>query len=83
MTDLLYTFDSYIREFEGVVKQIDVENNAIVHNKTAFYPGGGGQPYDMGVLEIEDRKLVIHKSKNQNELIGGFWRQIAFTSSPH
>lgn len=69
MTELLYTFDSYIKEFEAVVTQIDEENSAIVLDKTAFYPGGGGQPFDLGELIVEDRKLYIYKVKKIGELV--------------
>ena len=48
MTDLLYHHDSYLKEFEAVV--IDAAENSVELDRTAFYPGGGGQPYDMGIL---------------------------------
>lgn len=48
MTELLYTMDSYVREFEAtVVQQVE---GGVVLDRTAFYPGGGGQPCDMGTL---------------------------------
>ena len=50
MTELLYQKDSYLKEFSAVVTAVDPENRAVQLDKTAFYPGGGGQPYDMGVL---------------------------------
>ena len=48
MTDLLFHHDSYLREFEAVV--INAVENSIELDRTAFYPGGGGQPYDVGTL---------------------------------
>jgi misacylated tRNA(Ala) deacylase len=48
MTDLLYHHDSYLKEFEAVV--IDAAENSVELDRTAFYPGGGGQPYDVGVV---------------------------------
>ncbi len=48
MTDLLYHHDSYLKEFEAVV--IDAAENSVELDRTAFYPGGGGQPYDLGVV---------------------------------
>ncbi len=44
MTKLLYQKDSYIQEFQGMITRIDSENNAMILDQTAFYPGGGGQP---------------------------------------
>lgn len=48
MTELLYHVDSYLREFDAVVE--GVGEAGVVLNRTAFYPGGGGQPHDVGVL---------------------------------
>jgi misacylated tRNA(Ala) deacylase len=48
MTDLLYHHDSYLKEFEAVV--IDAAENSVELDRTAFYPGGGGQPHDVGVV---------------------------------
>jgi misacylated tRNA(Ala) deacylase len=50
MTDLLYLHDSYIRDFEAEVSALDPERGAIILTRTAFYPGGGGQPSDSGTL---------------------------------
>ena len=48
MTDLLFHNDSYLKEFDAVV--IDAAENSVELDRTAFYPGGGGQPYDVGIL---------------------------------
>ncbi len=48
MTELLYVTDSYLQEFEAsVVEQVE---GGVVLDRTAFYPGGGGQPCDAGTL---------------------------------
>jgi len=46
MTELLYTTDAYVSEFEATVTQ-HVEGGVVL-DRTAFYPGGGGQPSDIG-----------------------------------
>jgi misacylated tRNA(Ala) deacylase len=51
MTELLYHTDSYLREFEAVVRE--VVTSGVVLNRTAFFPGGGGQPNDAGWLEVD------------------------------
>lgn len=51
MSELLYQTDSYLREFDGEVTQALPEEKAVVLDRTAFYPGGGGQPNDMGTLD--------------------------------
>ena len=48
MTDPLYHTDAYLKEFDAVVTA--VEGNAVALDRTAFYPGGGGQPHDLGLL---------------------------------
>ncbi len=50
MTELLYQLDSYLREFDAVVTDSLPEEKAIVLDRTAFYPGGGGQPNDLGTI---------------------------------
>lgn len=61
MTELLYQTDSYIRDFEALVTQ--VVDNGVVLNRTAFYPGGGGQPYDVGTLEFEGQTWEVKRSQ--------------------
>ena len=50
MTEYLYHTDSYLREFDAVVTNVDEGSRAIVLDRTAFYPGGGGQLCDLGTL---------------------------------
>lgn len=53
MTELLYHTDSYLKEFDAVVTA--VKDNAVVLDQTAFYAVGGGQPYDIGTLSMDDK----------------------------
>ena len=53
MTELIYQTDSYITEFDANVGSVVPELRAVVLDRTAFYPGGGGQPCDFGELRIE------------------------------
>jgi misacylated tRNA(Ala) deacylase len=48
MTELLYLRDAYLTTFAARVT--GVRDDAIALNETAFYPTGGGQPHDTGVL---------------------------------
>ena len=48
MTELLFHEDSYLKEFEATV--VETTEDGVVLDSTAFYIGGGGQPYDTGVL---------------------------------
>ena len=67
MTELLYQTDSYLKEFDAVVTAVDVENHGVVLDRTAFYPGGGGQPADQGVLTCNGQTLPVKQVKR----IGG------------
>lgn len=49
MTELLYLADSYQRAFDATVASV-ADDGAVVLDRTAFYPTGGGQPYDTGTL---------------------------------
>ena len=53
MTEPLYHTDSYLREFTATVTAVDAESHAVVLDRTAFYPGGGGQPCDEGTLTVD------------------------------
>lgn len=48
MTELLYLRDAYLTSFSGTV--VDAREGAVALDRTAFYPTGGGQPHDTGVL---------------------------------
>ncbi len=48
MTELLYLNDSYIKKFDATVREVN--GRFIVLDKTAFYPQGGGQPSDIGLI---------------------------------
>jgi misacylated tRNA(Ala) deacylase len=50
MTEELFLDDAYLREFEAGVVRLD--GREVVLDRTAFYPGGGGQPADKGTLGI-------------------------------
>ena len=60
MTELLHLRDAWISEFTATV--VGVRDQAIELDRTAFYPTGGGQPHDTGVLAglpvVEVRKVT-------------------------
>ena len=52
MTKKLYDLDSHLRDFSATVLRCapDGERYAVVLDQTLFFPEGGGQPADTGVL---------------------------------
>ncbi len=61
MTELLYLADAYMKAFTA--KVIAVVNGGVVLERSAFYPGGGGQPCDIGKLEAEGKSWQVKKVK--------------------
>ncbi len=57
MPDELFREDSYLKECEATVVAIDAD--AIVLDRTVFYPLGGGQPGDTGTLSWEGGSAAI------------------------
>ena len=49
-TELMYQTDSTIQSFTAAVVDVDAAARTVALNRTAFYPGGGGQPHDTGML---------------------------------
>ena len=61
MTQLIYLDDAYTHQFEAeVVKRVD---GGVILDKSAFYPGGGGQPADEGTVTAGDVTWKVVKVK--------------------
>lgn len=69
MTELLYQTDSYVREFGATVVAVDAEAGRVALDRTAFYPGGGGQPADTGALSFDGRTVAVTQVKKEGELV--------------
>ncbi|WP_420630712.1 alanyl-tRNA editing protein [Candidatus Leptofilum sp.] len=61
MAELLYLTDAYVQTFEAIVTA--VTDDGLVLDKTAFYPGGGGQPCDFGTLTADEQRWDVTKVK--------------------
>lgn len=66
MIELLFQTDSYLKEFTGSVIETDLAENAVILDRTAFYPGGGGQPNDTGWLYDSTGQYRVSKVKKQD-----------------
>jgi misacylated tRNA(Ala) deacylase len=69
MTTPLFQTDSYLKEFDARVVEVDSNENAVALDRTAFYPGGGGQPHDAGRLIIDGNRITVSRVKRRGQLI--------------
>lgn len=77
MTELLYLSDAYAKTFDARVKTAFDDQVAL--DCTAFFPGGGGQPCDLGSL-VSDLKTwrVIKVRKDDTDL----WHTVEGDGTP-
>jgi len=57
VTEQLFREDSYLKECDAVV--VTVDDNAIVLDRTVFYPMGGGQPADTGTIHWDGGSATV------------------------
>ncbi len=62
-TEPLYQHDAYLRDFEATVIAIDSDARTVTLDRTAFYPGGGGQPADTGTIHLADQVWRVEGSR--------------------
>jgi len=70
MTERIYATDAYATAMRGQVVRTDVDDNRVLLDRTVFYPGGGGQPHDMGHLAIGDDRLDVVRVTEDRD---GIW----------
>ncbi len=59
MTERIFATDAYARSMTATVVENDREDGRVLLDRTVFYPGGGGQPHDVGELVIGDDHLIV------------------------
>ncbi len=59
MTQRLYSTDQYARETQATIVDVDPDDGRVLLDRTVFYPGGGGQPPDVGALHLGDDRLAV------------------------
>ena len=68
MTEALYMKDSYLKNWDAKVVSVK-DDKYIVLDKTAFYPKGGGQPWDEGYIIKDGEKFkVVYVGKFSGEI---------------
>jgi misacylated tRNA(Ala) deacylase len=66
----LFATDAYRRSFDSAVLEVDRDQNRVALARTAFYPGGGGQPHDLGTLRWDGGTAPVTKVKRDG---GKIW----------
>ncbi len=69
MTEEIFRQDAYARSCEATVTKVDEAGIAL--DRTVFYPEGGGQPGDTGVLRRQDGSEVRIAETRKNKATGG------------
>src|SRR6478609_4803308 len=70
----LFSVDAYLRSFEARVEEVDADAHRVRLSRTAFYPGGGGQPPDLGTLTWSEVSApVVRVGRDQ----GRIWHWLA------
>ena len=67
MTELLFLKDSYIKEFAANV--LECVEGGVVLDQTAFYIGGGGQPYDQGILSTNETRYQVNRVSRKDSKV--------------
>lgn len=73
MTDRIYSTDAYARTMAAAVVDVDVDDGRVLLDRTVFYPGGGGQPHDIGELVVGDDRLAVTRVAQD---IKGVWHWV-------
>ena len=71
-TKLLYLSDSYLKTSRAKVVTLEKQGNqlGIILNQTIFYPQGGGQPADRGVIKGKNGQFpVTHVSYHNGQIL--------------
>ena len=67
-TNQLYYKDPFQKQFQGKVLAV-IENKYIVLDQTCFYPEGGGQPGDIGVIQTPAGPLKVLDTQKSGRVI--------------
>ena len=67
MTDKKYLDDSYLKELNSVITEVN--ENGIILESTVFYPRGGGQPGDSGFILKNGKMYKISDTTKDGDVV--------------
>ncbi len=70
MTNKIYATDAYAASTTASIVRTDADDNRVMLDQTVFYPGGGGQPHDLGTLTVGDDRLDVVRVTQDSD---GVW----------
>ncbi len=73
MTQRIYSTNAYARDMMATVVDSDADDRRVLLDRTVFYPGGGGQPHDVGALWIGDDRLEVVRVASDRD---GVWHWV-------
>ncbi len=73
MTERIYSTDAYAKHMSATVVGSDTDDGRLLLDSTVFYPGGGGQPHDVGGLWIGDDRLDVVRVTADSD---GIWHWV-------
>ena len=70
-TDLLFYKDVYQKEFDAKIIDVVEKDGTVnlIFDKTLFYPEGGGQPSDIGIISIDGTIYEIEYASKINNIV--------------
>lgn len=70
-TERLYLQDMELYEHPATVIAVEdhPEGTAVVLDRSAFYPQGGGQPSDKGWITSENRRFTVHQVRLRDDVV--------------
>src|SRR5690554_2448868 len=71
-TEQLHLRDAYLRSARGEVTAVDGDRVAL--DRTVFYPTGGGQPHDTGVLRWDGGEAAVVDVRKEGDVV---WHRLA------
>ena len=82
MTDVLCYSGSYLQEFDATV--LEATPKGVILDRTAFYPGGGGQPSDTEVLRTGDSGYRVGKlARSDGQIVHELDGQLTLGTAVH